>query len=127
MSVDPLVATIVFSVLNLGAVYAAAFPYNLSWSAVLGVVVGASLAIRLAGKLVFPENKRGINPLLVQHTLYALGASVVSSILMLILLSSRFGFPLGFSIVVINGIIYAALNMLEKKMAKLSFFPPIKT
>ena len=117
MSVDPLVATIVFSVLNLGAVYAAAFPYNLSCSAVLGVVVGASLAIRVAGKLVFPENKRGINPQLVQHTLYALGAAVVSSILMLILLSSRFGFPLGFSIVVINGIIYAVLNMLEKKMA----------
>jgi hypothetical protein len=118
---DPLIVTIVFAVLNLGAVYAAAFPYGLSWSAVLGVVVGASLAVRLAGKLVFPENKRGVSPLIVQNMFYALGASVVSAILMLILLSSRFGFPLGFSIVVINGIIYAALNMLEQKFASRSF------
>jgi hypothetical protein len=116
MTVDPLIVTMVFAILNLGAVYAAAFPYGLSWPAVLGVVVGMSFAIRLAAKFVFPENKRerGVN---VQNMLYAVGISVVSAILMLILLSSRFGFPLGFSIVVINGIIYAALNLLEKKMA----------
>jgi hypothetical protein len=118
MNVDPLVVTIVFALLNLGAVYAATFPYGLAWYAVLGVVVGMSFAIRLAAKFVFLENNRergrSVN---IQHMLYVFAIGFVSAILMLILLSSRFGFPLGFSIVVINGIIYAALNMLENKLA----------
>ena len=103
--VDPLIVAIVFAVINLSAVYAAAFPYQLSWSAVLCVVVGMSVSMRLVNKAIFSERSSDL-----QKMLYGSAVALVSALLLLMLLSARFGFPIAFAIVFFNAVLHGVLN-----------------
>ena len=104
---DPLFIAVVFAVINLAVVYAAAFPFQLSWYAVLGVVVAMSMSIRVLNNMFFSDPTT--RPLFLK-ILYASAVALVSAFLLLLVLSARFGFPLAFAIVALNAVLHGGIN-----------------
>ncbi len=106
--------TILISVLNVAAVYAAAFTYKLSWVGVLTVMVLASLLT--AGFTHFILSKaiavKGCAEAVVSEGLGVLGVALLSSIAVLIILTQRFNFPEALGISLLSGLLSALVRHL---------------
>jgi len=105
MVFDPILVAIVVAVVNLAAVYAAAFSFQLSSYAVFAVVVAMSLSIRLFNKVAFSLPSHDLRKIL-----YSSAVALLNALLLLILLSVRFGFPRAFAVVGFNALLHGFLN-----------------
>jgi len=102
------------SVLNVIAVYLAAFTYHLNWTGVLGVMVLASvltagvthfLLVKMLSVKVRAEK-------LVSEGLSVLLVALFSSLAVLIILSYRFNLPMALGISLLSGLVSALLRHL---------------
>lgn len=99
--------TILISVLNVAAVYVAAFTYKLSWVGVMGVMILASLLT--AGITHFILSKaiavKGKAEAVISEGLGVLGVALLSSLAVLIILTQRFNFPQALGISLLSGVL----------------------
>jgi hypothetical protein len=102
------------SVLNVIAVYLAAFTYQLNWSGILGVMVFASvltagvthfLLVKMMSVKVRAEQ-------LVSEGLSVLLVALASSLAVLVILSYRFNLPMALGISLISGVLSSLLRHL---------------
>ena len=97
--------TILLSVINVFAVYTAAFSYKLSWVGVMAVMVAISL-ITAAIAHFFMAKSRGLLPRLgikVDESLCSLLVAAGSSLAVLVILIQRFNFPEALGIALLSG------------------------
>lgn len=99
--------TILISMLNVAAVYVAAFTYKLSWVGVMTVMVLASLLT--AGITHFILIKfiaaKGKAESVISEGLSVLGVALLSSLAVLIILTQRFNFPQALGISLLSGVL----------------------
>lgn len=102
------------SVLNVIAVYLAAFTYHLNWTGVLGVMVLAS--VLTAGVTHFLLVKmmtiKARAEQLVSEGLSVLLVALASSLAVLVILSYRFNLPMALGISLISGLLSSLLRHL---------------
>lgn len=99
------IETIIISLLNIFAVYVAAFTYKLSWVGVMTVMIIASLFT--AGITHFILTKlvalKGRGEAVISEGLGVMGVGLLSSIAVLIILTQRFNFPQALGISLLSG------------------------
>jgi hypothetical protein len=99
--------TVLISVLNIIAVYLAAFTYKLNWVGVVSVIVVASLFtavithIVLSKLLLVKQRTEAI----VSEGLGALGVALLSSLAILVILVQRFNLPEALGIALLSGLL----------------------
>lgn len=99
--------TILISVLNIAAVYVAAFTYKLDWMGVMTVMIMASLFTAgmthfILSKLMVVKQRAGA---LINEGLSVISVALLSSIAVLIILTNRFNFPQALGISLLSGIL----------------------
>jgi hypothetical protein len=99
--------TIIISVLNVTAVYLAAFTYKLNWIGVLTVMVIVSLFTAgithfVLSKLMAIKTTAGG---MINDVLGVMGVALLSSIAVLIILTKRFNFPEALGIALLSGVL----------------------
>jgi hypothetical protein len=99
--------TIIISVLNITAVYLAAFTYKLNWMGVLTVMVIASLFTAgvthfVLSKLMAVKASAGV---MINDVLGVMGVALLSSLAVLIILTKRFNLPEALGIALLSGIL----------------------
>ena len=99
--------TLIVSVLNIAAVWVAAFTYKLNWAGVLTVMVLASMFtaaithIVLSKLLAVKQRTEAI----ISEGLGVLGVALLSSIAILLILIQRFNLPEALGISLLSGIL----------------------
>jgi hypothetical protein len=110
VSLEALLVTL----LNVAAVYLAAFTYRLNWTGVLTVMIFASLFT--AGITHFILSKvmavKARAEVLISETVGAFGVALVSSLAVLAILTTRFNFPEALGISLLSGFLTAVLRFL---------------
>lgn len=101
------------TVLNVVAVYLAAFTYRLNWTGVLTVMILASLFTAglthmILSKLAAVKSRA---QMLISETLGALGVALVSSLAVLLILTMRFNLPEALGISLLSGLLTALLRV----------------
>lgn len=99
--------TILVSVLNVTAVYLAAFTYKLNWFGVLTVMVIASLLTAtithiVLSKLMAVKTTAGA---IINDVLGVMGVALLSSVAVLLILTKRFNFPEALGISLLSGVL----------------------
>ena len=116
LPINPFYFGLFSAIINVIIVYAAAFSYRLSWQHVLGVMVGISILWSLINRgleHLYPATKKDISALYIQKVLSMAITGLIASIIVLVMLSIRFGLPMAIGIVILNGIISGILNMIQ--------------
>jgi hypothetical protein len=103
---------VLVTVLNVAAVYLAAFSYRLNWTGVLTVMVFASLFTAvithiLVSKAMAAKEK---TEQLINDTLGVMGVAMISSLAVLGMLTVRFNLPQALGISLLSGILTAFLR-----------------
>lgn len=99
--------TILVSVLNITAVYLAAFTYKLNWMGVLTVMVFASIFtavvthIVLSKMMAIKTKAEGM----IDDVLGVMGVAMLSSVAVLVILTKRFNFPEALGISLLSGVL----------------------
>jgi len=106
--------TILVSVLNITAVYLAAFTYRLNWSGVLTVMVLASVLTAAATHFILLKmvSIKQRTEKLISEGISVLIVALFSSLAVLIILSLRFNFPMALGISLLSGILSSLLRHL---------------
>ncbi len=99
--------TILISVLNVAAVYVAAFTYRLNWTGVLTVMILASLLTATVTHFVLSKMvaARVRAEALISESLGVLGIALLSSLAVLIILVQRFNLPEALGISLLSGLL----------------------
>ena len=99
--------TILISVLNVAAVYVAAFTYRLNWTGVLTVMILASLLTATLTHFVLSKAMAAKmrTEALISESLGALGVALLSSLAVLIILAQRFNLPEALGISLLSGLL----------------------
>ncbi len=99
--------TILISVLNVAAVYVAAFTYRLNWTGVLTVMIIASLLTATVTHFVLSKMvaAKVRAEALISESLGVLGIALLSSLAVLIILVQRFNLPEALGISLLSGIL----------------------
>jgi hypothetical protein len=104
--------TILISVLNIAAVYIAAFTYKLNWIGVMTVMIIVSLFT--AGVTHFILSKalyvKQDSNYVISEGLSVLGVALLSSIAVLIILVQRFNLPTALGISLLSGLLSSLLR-----------------
>jgi hypothetical protein len=106
--------TILISVLNVAAVYIAAFTYKLNWVGVMTVMILASLLTAgithfILAKIMSVKNRA---ELMISEGLGVLGIAILSSLAVLIILIQRFNLPEALGISLLSGILTSLIRHL---------------
>jgi hypothetical protein len=106
--------TILISVLNVAAVYMAAFTYKLNWVGVMTVMVLASLLTAgithfILAKIMSVKNRAEF---MISEGLGVLGVAILSSLAVLIILVQRFNLPEALGISLLSGILTSLIRHL---------------
>jgi ABC-type siderophore export system fused ATPase/permease subunit len=101
------IETILISVLNVAAVYVAAFTYKLNWIGVMTVMIIASLLTAglthfILSKMVAAKQR---TEAVISEGLGVLGVALLSSLAVLIILTQRFNFPQALGISLLSGVL----------------------
>jgi hypothetical protein len=105
---------ILVSVINVVAVYFAAFTYKLNWVGVLSVMVIASLFtatvtnIILTKLMALKERTEAV----ITDTVGVLGVALISSVAVLLILTRRFNFPEALGISLLSGLLTTLIRSL---------------
>lgn len=106
--------TLLVTVLNVIAVYLAAFTYRLNWTGVLTVMIFASLFTAgithlILSKLMAVKTRA---QMLISETVGVLGVALVSSLAVLLILIIRFNLPQALGIALLSGVLTSLLRFL---------------
>jgi hypothetical protein len=101
------IETILISVLNVTAVYLAAFTYKLNWIGVLTVMVFASLFTAVITHIVLNKMMaiKTKAESMIDDVLGVMGVSLLSSVAVLLILTKRFNFPEALGISLLSGVL----------------------
>jgi hypothetical protein len=104
--------TILISVLNVTAVYVAAFTYKLNWSGVMTVMILASLLTAtvthfILSKIIAAKMR---TEALISESLGVLGVAFLSSLAVLIILVQRFNLPEALGISLLSGLLTSLIR-----------------
>ena len=106
--------TLLVTVLNVVAVYLAAFTYRLNWTGVLTVMIVASLFTASVTHMILTKlaavKSRG--QMLIRETVGVLGVALLSSLAVLLILTMRFNLPEALGISLLSGLLTALLRFL---------------
>jgi hypothetical protein len=99
--------TILISVLNVTAVYLAAFTYKLNWIGVLTVMVFASLFTAVITHMVLSKMMavKTKAEAIIDDVLGVMGVALLSSVAVLLILTKRFNFPEALGISLLSGVL----------------------
>lgn len=104
--------TILISVLNIAAVYVAAFTYKLNWVGVMTVMAIASLIT--AGLTHYILSKmmslKASGEAVISEGLGVLGVALMSSFAVLVILTKRFNLPEALGIALLSGMLSSLLR-----------------
>ena len=106
--------TLLVTVLNVVAVYLAAFTYRLNWTGVLTVMIFASLFTAgithlVLSKLMAVKTRA---QMLISETVGVLGVALISSLAVLLILTMRFNLPQALGIALLSGVLTSLLRFL---------------
>jgi hypothetical protein len=106
--------TILISALNIAAVYAAAFTYNLNWSGVMTVMIIASLLTATVTHFVLSKAMavKTRTEAVISEGLSVLAVALLSSLAILIILVQRFNLPQALGISLLSGILSSLIRHL---------------
>jgi len=106
--------TLLVTLLNVAAVYLAAFTYRLDWSGVLTVMILASLFTAIITHVVLSKimAAKVRTQAFINETLGVLGVALISSLAVLLILTLRFNLPQALGISLLSGILTALLRYL---------------
>ena len=106
--------TILISALNIAAVYAAAFTYNLSWSGVMTVMIIASLLTATVTHFILSKAMavKARTEAVLSEGLSVLMVALLSSLAILIILVQRFNLPQALGISLLSGILSSLIRHL---------------
>jgi len=106
--------TLLVTVLNVAAVYLAAFVYHLNWSGVLSLMILASLFTAVITHLVLSKLSKAKErtQTFINETIGVLGVALISSLAVLLILTIRFNLPQALGIALLSGILTALLRHL---------------
>lgn len=104
--------TVLISVLNISAVYIAAFTYKLNWMGVMTVMIVASLFTAgithfVISKMMAVKQRAGA---VISEGLSVIGIALLSSIAVLVILTQRFNFPESLGISLLSGILTSLIR-----------------
>ncbi len=104
--------TILISVLNVAAVYVAAFTYRLNWTGVLTVMIIASLLTATVTHFVLSKMvaAKVRAEALISESLGVLGIALLSSLAVLIILVQRFNLPEALGISLLSGLLTSLIR-----------------
>jgi hypothetical protein len=104
--------TILISVLNVSAVYVAAFIYKLNWTGVMTVMILASLLTAGITHLILSKMMaiKQRTEAIISEGLGVLGVALISSIAVLIILIQRFNLPQALGISLLSGILSSLIR-----------------
>lgn len=99
--------TILVSILNILAVYLAAFTYKLNWVGVLSVMVLISLFTATVTHIILTKMMaiKERTEMMINDSIGVLGVALISSIAVLIILTRRFNFPEALGISLLSGLL----------------------
>lgn len=104
--------TVLVSLLNIAAVYVAAFTYKLNWVGVMTVMIIASLLT--AGVTHFILSKlmavRGRAEAVISEGLGVMGVALLSSLAVLVILVKRFNLPEALGISLLSGVLTSLIR-----------------
>jgi len=106
--------TLLISLLNISAVYVAAFTYKLNWVGVLTVMILASLFTAgithiVLSKLVAVKTR---TEAIISESLGVLGVALLSSLAVLLILTQRFNLPEALGISLLSGLLSSLIRNL---------------
>jgi len=106
--------TLLISLLNISAVYVAAFTYKLNWVGVLTVMILASLFTAgithiVLSKLVAVKAR---TEAIISESLGVLGVALLSSLAVLLILTQRFNLPEALGISLLSGLLSSLIRNL---------------
>lgn len=106
--------TILISVLNISAVYAAAFTYRLNWTGVMTVMIVASLFTAMITHFVIAKamSVKARSEALISEGLGVMGVALLSSLAILIILTQRFSLPEALGISLLSGLLTTLIRHL---------------
>jgi len=99
---------VIISVLNIIAVYIAAFTYKLNWGGVVSVMVFASLLTAGVTHVILAKANAAIKEhpdVVISEGLAVLGTTLISSLAVLMILTRRFNLPEALGIALTSGIL----------------------
>ena len=100
---------VIISVLNIIAVYIAAFTYKLNWGGVVSVMVFASLLTAGVTHVILAKANAAIKEerpdIVISEGLAVLGTTLISSLAVLMILTRRFNLPEALGIALTSGIL----------------------
>jgi len=104
--------TILISVLNIAAVYVAAFTYRLNWAGVMTVMVLSSLLTAgvthfILSKLMAVKARGGA---VISEGLGLMGIALLSSLAVFIILTKRFNIPEALGISLLSGVLSSLIR-----------------
>jgi hypothetical protein len=104
--------TILISLLNIAAVYVAAFTYKLNWLGVMTVMILASLLTAgvthfILSKLMAAKARGGA---IISEGLGVMGVALLSSLAVLVILVKRFNLPEALGISLLSGILSSLIR-----------------
>jgi hypothetical protein len=103
---------ILVSVLNVAAVYIAAFTYKLNWKGVLSVMILASLLTATVTHIIITKLMavKSRTEALISEGVGIMGVALISSLAVLIILTQRFNFPEALGISLLSGILSSLIR-----------------
>lgn len=106
--------TLLVTVLNVVAVYLAAFTYRLNWTGVLTVMIVASLFTATVTHVILSKLMavKSRTQMLISETVGVIGVALVSSLAVLLILTMRFNLPEALGISLLSGLLTALLRFL---------------
>lgn len=104
--------TVLISVLNVAAVYVAAFTYKLNWMGVMTVMVLVSLLTAGVTHLILSKMMavKARTETLISEGLGVLGVAIISSLAVLYILVQRFNLPEALGISLLSGLLSSLIR-----------------
>ena len=98
------------SIIHLIIIYLAVLQFALGWPAIVAVMVTSSLVLNFVTTRISPGKAATMDPEYITEFVQILAFAAISSLIVLAILSVRFGLPFSIGILVINGVVYTALH-----------------
>jgi uncharacterized membrane protein len=104
--------TVLISVLNVFAVYVAAFTYKLNWVGVMTVMIVASLLTAGVTQFILSSLMavKSQTEMVISEGLGSLGVALISSLAVLVILTRRFSLPEALGISLLSGLLTSLIR-----------------
>lgn len=104
------------SIIHLIIIYLAVLQFSLGWPAIVAVMVASSFVLNFVTTRLSPGKPATMDPEFIMEFVQMLAVAAICSLIILVMLSTRFGLPFSIGILVINGVVYTALHMVLARL-----------